>query len=363
MDSLPTLVAGGGIAGLAAALALSRLGPVVVLERESRFSETGAGLQLGPNAVAALRKLGAWDAIAPITQALPEIHMRDLQSGRILRRLALGATFEKRFGAPYRTALRADLHRSLLQAVRENGKITLISDFAVGSYSEGVGSVSVHTQQAATWHGRRLIAADGVKSLLRQQMFPGTAAIAAPMTFNRALVPRGAVAGIDLDCVNLWLGPGQHVVHYPAGPAGKINMVHVTGNDVPRSVAVSNCCQELQSVLALAADWSEWPALFAPPLETWQKGKVLLIGDAAHGTLPFLAQGAAMALEDAAELLNSPDRLDQRQARTARLDRETRQIGRIYHTGGLPAQLRNVALAITPEFIFNNRLKWLYDYD
>ncbi len=362
MDSLPILIAGGGIAGLAAALALARLGPVVVLERESSFSETGAGLQLGPNAVAALRKLGAWDAVAPITQAPPEIQLRGLQSGKILRRIALGARFEKRFGAPYRTALRADLHHALLQCVRENGKITLITDFALNSYSEGVGAISVHTAEATTWHGHRLIAADGVKSILRQQMFPSTEAMRAPMTFNRALAPHGAVDGVDLECVNLWLGAGQHVVHYPVGRTRKLNLVHVTQDSFSRDAATSKCCAELQSVLALAADWSEWPALSAPPLETWQKGKVLLIGDAAHGTLPFLAQGAAMALEDAAELLTSPNTLDQRRARTTRLDRETRRNGQIYHLGGLTARIRNAALAIAPATVISNRLKWLYDY-
>ena len=361
MESLPTLVAGGGIAGLAAALALSRFGPVVVLERESRFAESGAGLQLGPNAVAALRKLGAWDAVEPITCNPPEIYMRDLQSGKVLRRLKLGTAFEKRFGAPYRTAHRADLHRALLDCVRANGKITLVTDFVVTAYTETAEAVSIRSMGALIWNGQRLIAADG-NSALRQQMFPGTEAVRAPMAFNRALAPLDAVAGVDLDCVNLWLGPGQHVVHYPVGLGAQLNLVHVISDSMTRTDAAAACCKDLQSVLASAQDWSQWPALSVPTLATWQKGKILLMGDAAHGTLPFLAQGAAMALEDAAELLTSPDRLDQRKPRTVRLDRETGRNGRIYHLGGLAAQIRNATLALAPDFMINNRLKWLYDY-
>ncbi len=345
MDTVPVLIAGGGIAGLAAALAMARHGEILLLEREAAFSARGAGLQLGPNAVRALQALGAWEAVAPITFSPPEIHIRDGLSGRLLKRVILGGQFESRFGAPYRVAHRADLHGVLLGLAKANPAISI--------------KMGVPAEQADEARAGLLIAADGVGSRIRQDLFPGSKAIDSGWLFRRALIAMPVVAGVDLSCVNLWLCPGHHVVHYPVGALGRLNIVHV----VPADGALRTSVHDgLGSLLQQVTDWTDWPGRYAPALPAWRKGKTVLIGDAAHGTLPFLAQGAAMALEDAAALQHGVPHLLARQARVQRLHRATVSAGHSYHLTGLPAAFRNIALSLMPEPLFLSRLAWIYDH-
>jgi 2-polyprenyl-6-methoxyphenol hydroxylase-like FAD-dependent oxidoreductase len=233
MSHPPIAIAGAGIAGLATALALGER-HVVVFEQASSFSPVGAGLQLGPNAVRALQKLGAWDAVAPSTSSPPEIHIRDGVSGRLLKQLPLGRAFEKRYGAPYQVALRADLHTGLLAVVktRRNVVVELGQRIAVDSSSaQGV--------QVTTDCGQRLFeklfATDGVQSAIRQSLFPGMQAIDAFETCHRAQVRTPDVSNVALDCVNLWFFPGGH--HPKRCAAG--NIFRTSGSRIARYLA---CC-------------------------------------------------------------------------------------------------------------------------
>ncbi|MBG1231026.1 FAD-dependent monooxygenase [Aestuariivirga litoralis] len=335
-------IVGAGIAGLAAAIGLARAGKSVILyERAAKFEEIGAGLQLGPNAVRALQALGAWDTVEPITYAPPAIRILNGKSGRLLKEVELGAAFERRFGQPYRVAHRADLHNALVTVARGMGGI----------------EIRLGAEIDATALQGQVIAADGVRSLTRAKLFPGSEAQPVPDLIFRALVPMPK-SGAGLDCVNLWLYPGGHVVHYPVGQEKKLNLVSVTQGQRPEQHFAS-VSSELQNRLALAAPWREWPGAYVPPLPSWQKDNITLIGDAAHGTLPFLAQGAAMALEDAAALVSVQD-WAARRTRCLRLHRETLKAGQIYHLSGPAAFIRDQVIRRTSASSFLKRLDWIY---
>jgi len=330
-------IVGAGLAGLAAAIALAGQGRKVTLyERAAKFEEVGAGLQLGPNAVRALQTIGAWDAVEPITYAPPAIRMHNGGSGRLLKEIDL-SLFERRYGQPYRVAHRADLHAALVAVAAANRNIEILLGQEV---------------DAATLDGE-VIAADGVRSATRVKLFPGSEALTTNDAIYRALVPM--LPRIDAN-VNLWMFPSGHVVHYPV--ANNLNLVAVTQGASP-SVHFTKAHFSLKSVLDLAGDWTSWPGACVPALPSWQKNNITLIGDAAHGTLPFLAQGAAMALEDAAELVTSKN-WAARQARTQRLHGATLEAGKTYHLSGLYALARDGVIAVLPSQSILNRLDWIY---
>jgi salicylate hydroxylase len=344
-------IAGGGIAGLASALAVAKSGNVArVMERAAQFEAVGAGLQLGPNAVRALQKLDAWDVVAPITSSPEAILIKDGRSGKTLRRMELGRKFEQRFGAPYRVALRADLVQALLGVVqtREANSITTGAEFELVE----------HDRNTA------LIVADGVWSKTRESLFPAHAAVIASDVIFRSLSQDD---GLESEVV-LWLYPQGHVVHYVVG--GKLNLVAVTQGASPE-LLYAQACDELRQILS-NRDWSQWPAAYVPPLQRWHMDNVVLVGDAAHGTLPYMAQGAAMALEDASALLRVLKDEDDckkafaqlsalRVARTRHVHNASLRSGEIYHADGFVAAARNFVLAIAPSHLLDRQMAWIYD--
>lgn len=370
MHTPPIIIAGGGIAGLASALAVGSH-DALILEQAQSFSEIGAGLQLGPNAVRALQKLGAWDAVQPITSSPPEIHMWDGVSGKRFKRLPLGADFERRFGAPYRAAHRADLHAALLEVVKAKPNILIRLNEKISDVETHIADVSLNANDRQLTC-QALIAADGVRSNIRQSMFANTATINASAEHHRALLTLPEISGLAMDCVNLWMYPHGHVVHYPVGKQQLFNLVAVTPKAIHPSEHFAKATPRLKNILELANTlFTPWPALYAPQLSTWTKGSLLLLGDAAHGTLPYLAQGAAMALEDAACLASVlpttqsfrhafAETAQRRMSRTQQLHRETLQAGQLYHLGRTLAHARNAAFQITPPELIARRLEWLY---
>ncbi len=351
-------IIGGGIAGLASALAVDNAGGhATVFEKSAKFEQLGAGLQLGPNAARALQKLGAWDAVLPFTYAPPEIHMRDGRSGKILKRLPLGKTFEHRYGMPYLTARRADLHKALHVVANTQPGIEILTNSEIDDLSLG------------NFSG--IIAADGVWSKTREKLFPGSSAITTVDTYYRSLLPIPSnIANVNFECVNLWLYPGGHVVHYPVGNPVQLNLIAITSGDEPK-VFFKNASENLQSVLDLKSQFSKWQSAYVPTLKQWHQGKITLIGDAAHATLPYLAQGAAMALEDAAFLQaelqsNAKMALENLSAkrilRTTKLHHSSMRAGQVYHCSGVAALSRNVAFTLAPSLIIQNQLNWIYDY-
>ncbi len=368
------LIAGGGIAGLGASLGLARIGKSSrVLEKAPAFEEVGAGLQLGPNAVRALQWLGAWEAVAPHCVSPAEIHLRDGLTGDILQRIPLGKAFENRFGAPYRVAHRADLLNGLLATARANPAITLLSAAEVTDIS--IAQTALTLKSGEMLKGEAIIAADGVHSLIRNRLVGPPARKPLGHTLHRGLTPLTALpASVDVAVVTLWLYPGGHVVHYAVSNWKHFNIVAaVEDAEISLRAAFDRACQPLADVLEQNIGWLKWPAIDLEPVRNWSQGRTVLIGDAAHATLPYLAQGAAMSLEDACVLAASIQQsteletafaefAEQRCARTAEIQNRSRQLGKTYHAAGLVRQARNLILKTTPPSSFLKQLSWIYNW-
>ena len=384
MTDLPYLVAGGGIGGLAAALGLASGGaPVRLFEQAPAFEEVGAGLQMSPNGVRALKALGAWEAVEPACVIPSEIHMRDGRSGALLQRITLGKSFEQRFGAPYRVCHRADLLSGLLETARAKGGIELNTGTRVMNAEDHASSVRL-ALEGGTWaEGRALVAADGIRSSLRNSICGPVAPTPRCVNLYRGLVPLQKVPPeIEADCVTLWLYPGAHVVHYPVSNWRNFNIVVVVDGtpaeggwnaSAPAAEVVRSfprACEDLASILAAPPTWLRWHGADLPVLPRWSTGKMALLGDAAHATLPFLAQGAVMALEDAVVLSREVTKADlpeaftayeqQRKPRTARVQEQSRGMSRIYHAAGPLAFARNMTLSLASPGFALSRLEWIY---
>ena len=374
MADSPFLIAGGGIAGLAAGLGLARIGkPARILEKASAFEEVGAGLQLGPNAVCALQWLGAWDAVAPHCVAPAEIHVRDGLSGNILQRLPLGANFEKKFGAPYRVAHRADLLNGLLESARSKPGIELRNNAEVTNVS--IAETTLSVKSGKSFKGEAIIAADGVHSVIRNLIAGQPGKNPVGHMLHRGLIPIASVpASVNIDVVTLWLFPGGHVVHYAVSNWRHFNIVAaVEESGISLWTAFQGACQPLADVLDQKIQWTKWPALVFAPAPIWSKNRTVLVGDAAHATLPYLAQGAAMALEDACVLSSAIQNANEletafrnfsemRFKRTSAIQKKSRQLGGIYHAKGVLRQARNAVLKATPRHSFTKRMSWIYSW-
>lgn len=379
MPERPILIVGGGIAGLAAALATSAAGrAAIILERAQKFSEIGAGLQLGPNAARALMTLGAWDAVLPHAFSPSAIVIRDGLSGAVLQRIALGAPFEARFGERYRVIHRADLLSGLLETADAQAGISLRTGIRVEKFASSRDSVT-----AGGEIGSALIGADGIHSAIREVLLRDGPPASFATAHYRALI---AIGPADPDAVCLWLCPGGHVVHYPVSAGTRLNIIATTaetiageGWSLPASPAhlksyFSSATPALGDMLSRPLAWTRWPAAIRPPSGRLPRGLVTLAGDAAQPTLPYLAQGAAMALEDAAAigrcLTRHPtpegalrDYEARRRVRRISIAAASRRLAPVYHASGPFRLLRNALLRATSSERLLDRMAWIYAYD
>jgi salicylate hydroxylase len=387
MDTRPFLIAGGGIAGLAAAIALSRTGHAAqVFEQAAVIEEVGAGLQMSPNGVRALRWLGAWEAVEPRCVIPTEIHLRDGLSGRLLMRIRLGKAFEERYGAPYRVAHRADLLAGLLATARNSQRIG-ISTSSRARQAENTADGARLSLDGSVHKGKAVIGADGIRSAIREQIVADGDPIHRGQAIFRALIPLPEVPpAIKPDCVTLWFFPGGHVVHYPVSGWQQFNIVAAVDSPWlapgwsqwgdPKEVcdAFERASNDLADLLAAPRSWLKWAGVDREPTNIWHDRRIVLVGDAAHATLPYLAQGAVMSLEDACvlagEVLLRPDIAAafahyavRRRDRTARIQRQSRELARIYHASGVRRLARNTALSFMSPNAFLSRLDWIYDWD
>jgi salicylate hydroxylase len=382
------LIVGGGIGGLTTALALARTGmSATVLERSAFADETGAGIQLGPNAIRALAQLGVLDAIAATAFSPDVLRLFDGLSGTRLATVPLGQIAEERYGAPYLTLHRADLHASLLAACRADGAIELRSGFDATEAETLAEPVMVRDADGPQVEGSILIAADGLWSRLRDRIVPDADLRFSGAIAWRALLPRSEVPAPFADPeVGLWLGPHAHLVHYPVRGGKDLNIVAVVEGGSAKQgwsrraepdlllPSFQRWARPAKTLLQAVETWRCWSLFQLKPLPRWTDGRMALLGDAAHPVLPYLAQGAALAIEDAITLAASlkasggdpasafPRYQSLRMDRAARVQAQAARFGRIYHLRGPAAFARNFLLGRRhPESLLQS-FDWLYGH-
>jgi salicylate hydroxylase len=390
------LISGAGIGGLTAALAVANAGfRVVILEQAARLEETGAGLQLGPNATRLLIELGLRERLEPVAVAPDAIRIRHALTGADIALLPLGDRAVTRFGAPYWALHRADLQAALADAATAHPDIEIKLNCRVEDFATHAKGITVEARQGLETvdeRGVALIGADGLWSAIRDRLGPIIGHRATPQfaqrTAYRALVPADAVAEEwRANQVQLWLGQGAHLVHYPVRGGALINIVAIVHEDFqqPGWTAPGTADDVLtrypveawgaaRPVLEAASHWQKWALYGLPPLRRWGKGPVTLLGDAAHPMLPFLAQGAATAIEDAAVLADRLGRFPNdieaafrayekpRATRTARVQHAARRNGNIYQMTGVSAVARNAAMRVMGGRRLLAGYDWLYGW-
>lgn len=392
--STDVLVIGGGMAGLAGALALRENGAdVTLVERAPEFGEVGAGLQMAPNASRVLKRWGLLDKALEIGVQPKHLVFRDAVTGEELTRQTLGGEFEERYGAPYVVIHRSDLHRVLLEACQEAG-VRLVNDVMVESVETVNGRGVAHTASGDVYEADVVIGADGLKSTLRPTVAADGPVSSSYVAYRGTVPITENTPKADLEDVIVYLGPDCHLVQYPLRKGELLNTVAVFksasfergeeqyGGVDELEAAYRDCVPAVQDALRNLATGIRWPMYDRDPIENWIAGRMVLLGDAAHPMLQYLAQGACQALEDAAvlqdasngtvftadgvdpaawdEAIRSFNRL--RAGRTARVQRTARVWGESWHVSGLARTLRNLLFKSRKDgdYQYND---WLYGED
>ena len=378
---------------MTAALALARSGfRVVVLEQAERLEETGAGIQLSPNAARTLIGLGLEEQLRAQAAAPAALHVFDAQSGSEIVRMPLGNAATQRYGAPYWVIHRGDLQAALAGVVGQNSSVTLklgtrVEDFAI--QTNGVTVSGRNATDVLSETGTAFIAADGLWSATRKRLGHDVAPRFARRTAWRALLPAKDVSPAFTEpLVRLWLGPAAHLVHYPVKAGSLINIVLIVDDtwnapgwsepasraDLLRRISKSDWAEQALSLINTPENWLKWALYDLKPLSRWSEGPVALLGDAAHPMLPYLAQGAAMAIEDAAVVAHCLARTPHdpatalrsywaaRSARAQKVQRLAARNGARYHLSGVRAKVRNLAMHALGGARLLHHYDWLYDW-
>ena len=391
MSDAPIVVAGAGIGGLAAALCLARAKRrVLVLERAPAIEEVGAGLQISPNAGRILQGLGLGEAMAACAIEPDAFRIRRARDGAELARAPLSSA-PARWGAPFRVFHRADLQGLLHEAARRSDLIEIRTNLRVGDFEEDAGAVFIRAHGASGLEdieARGLVGADGVRSGVRSGLVKNVrdAPVYSGCTAWRALIAtQDAPAQLRHRETHLWLGPGAHVVHYPLRDASIISAVAIiengvqpagepdflTGEQLRARPEFASWRSVLGDLMTAGEKWRRWPLFARPRLNRWSEGAVTLLGDAAHPMLPFLAQGAAQAIEDAAALGAACAQTDDigrafdayqraRVARAGAIQAASRRQGRILHAGPALSAARDAMFRILGGAGALARNEWIY---
>jgi 3-hydroxybenzoate 6-monooxygenase len=384
----PILIVGGGLGGLTTALALARRGRAArVLEGAPEFGAIGYGIQFGPNVFHVFDRIGVTEQVLAVADSPVAVLMMDALTGKELVRIPTGASFRARFKHPYIVVHRIDLHNVLLDACRNNGAIELVSDAMVDGFQDMGDDVAVTTADGRTFSGTALVAADGFRSLFRAKLIGDGEPRPIGYVAHRTIVPMAELkADVPRDCVALWSGPGCHIVQYPLRHHTLFNIVAVfrTATHGERSDVASYRAEldhtyrdahpAMRALLAMMDIGRRWQIGDRDPVRHWHKGRIVLLGDAAHAPLQSLAQGAGMAIEDGlclAETIHAaaddfPAAFRRFEAarllRTARVQLESRALWDFYHLDeGIGRDVRNATVADWDEAHMFDCLAWLYD--
>jgi 3-hydroxybenzoate 6-monooxygenase len=387
----PIIIAGGGIGGLSLARALALRGwPSIVLEQAPEFGEIGAGIQLGPNVDRMFARLNVQDEMRDIAFYPQNLIMKDSVTGEEVTRMPTGESYRAHFGGPYGVIHRADLHTVLLEACRAMpGLIDLRAATRVIGYSDLGSRVSVEIENGAAIEGAALIGADGLWSKIRSEIVGDGDPVVSGHIAYRAVLKIDEVPEIlapYMEDVVLWAGPKNHLVHYKLRRGELFNIVAVFHSDRyvegwdshgdPEELfkRFAGTAPEVQALLDKIETWRMWVLCDRLPVREWSKGRVALLGDAAHPMLQYLAAGAGMAMEDAVCIADTfeanngnieksfVEYPEGRYLRTGRVQTTARYYGDVYHAAGVVRELRNMALAgRDPEAAYKG-MEWLYKY-
>ena len=385
----PVLIVGGGIGGFAAALALAQKGVrSQVLEQAPEFTEVGAGIQLGPNVFRMFDVLGLTEVISRLAVFPENLIMLDAISGEEVTRIPLDERFRAKFTHPYALIYRPDLLSVLLDACRKSNLIELVTSQKVVAVSEAGERVTARTQAGRSYSGTALIGADGLWSTIRQLVVgDGKPQVAGHITYRAVLPTVEVPEHLRRWSMTFWAGEKVHLVIYPLRGGDLYNLVAVFhsnryeegwdsfGDTAELHERFAKTCEPMRMLLGKIESWRMWVLCDRPPVANWSKGRLTLIGDAAHPMLQYLAQGACMAIEDAVCLA---DRVELAQGdfaaafqeyqaarylRTGRVQIMARVYGEFYHASGVARELRNMMLsARTPEQSYE-AMEWLYGDD
>ena len=387
VDSRPVIVAGGGIGGMAAALALSRQGfAVKVLEQASQIGEIGAGIQLGPNAFSAFDALGVGERARSLAVYTDRLVLMDAVDETEVASVSVGEAFRERFRNPYAVSHRADLHQALHDGVRGNPRIEVLTSTHVDRVEQDGDGVRAIDRNGREHVGAAIVGADGVKSAVRQQFVGDPVRVSGHVVYRAVVDTADFPRNLQWNAPCVWAGPNCHLVHYPLRGGGQYNVVVTFHSRKREEWGVSDGSRDEvlsyfhgigdrpRQLLDLPKSWKRWATADREPIGRWSFGRVTLLGDAAHPMLQYLAQGACMALEDAVtlgeavraekgDLARAFERYERaRVTRTARVVLLTREMGRIYHAHGVERLVRNdLWRGRTPER-FYDALEWLYGW-
>ena len=387
-QQLPVIVAGGGIGGLAAALALVRQGfSVKVLEQAPEIGEICAGIQLGPDAFHAFDALGIGDKARSRSVFTDEMVMHDALDESLVGRIPTGEAFRKRFGNPYAVIHRVDVHLSLLEGAQETGRVEFLTSTRVERIEQDGDSVTVYDQHGNAHRGVALIGADGVKSVVRAQYVNDPPRVTGHVVYRAVIDKKDFPQDLQWNAASIWVGPNCHLVHYPLRGGEQYNVVVTFHSRNKEEWGVTEgsaeevqsyfqgICPKARQLIDLPKSWKRWATADRDPIGQWSFGRATLLGDAAHPTTQYMAQGACMALEDAVTLgealrVNGNDFVKafdlyqrSRITRTARIVLSSREMGRIYHAKGVERLVRNdLWKGRTPER-FYDAMEWLYGWN
>jgi 2-polyprenyl-6-methoxyphenol hydroxylase-like FAD-dependent oxidoreductase len=389
-SQLPVIVAGGGIGGLAAALALVRQGfQVTVLEQAPEIGEIGAGIQLGPNAFHAFDALGVGDKARGRAVYTDYMVMHDALDESQVGKIETGEAFRQRFGNPYAVIHRVDVHLSLLEGAQETGKVEFHTNTRIVSVEqdEANQTVTVVDQNGKRWTGQALIGAEGGKSVVRQQYVNDPPRVTGHVVYRAVVEKKDFPVDLQWNAASLWAGPKCHLVHYPLRGGEQYNVVVTFHSRQQEEWGVTDGSKEevesyfqgispkARQLIELPKTWKRWATADREPIGTWVFGRATLLGDAAHPTTQYMAQGACMAMEDAVTLgealrVNNNDWTKalalyerSRVARTARIVLSGREMGRLYHAAGVERLIRNSLWKGRTQERFYDAIEWLYGWN
>ncbi len=387
MSGQPVIVAGAGIGGLAAALALARQGlEVIVLEQSPRLGEIGAGVQLGPNAFAAFDALGVGPRVRALAVYTERMLLLDAVDESPIVELPLDDAFRRRFGNPYAVIHRADAHGCLLEAARAQERIRLLTSARVEAVTQDEAGVVVLDASGQRHQGAALVGADGIRSAVRRQYVGDAERVSGHVVYRAVVDAAQFPEDLSLNAPVVWAGPDCHLVHYPLRKGGQYNVVLIFHSRHEEVFGVTDGTQEEvlsyfqgiserpRQLLHLPRNWRRWATADRDPIARWSFGRVTLLGDAAHPMLQYLAQGACMALEDAVTLGEAvracpgqwPAALAlyerSRAVRTARVVLSAREMGRVVHAKGIGRLVRNqLWTGRSPDRLYDG-VEWLYGW-